>query len=139
MNQCDNVKTGVFTVDLAEDQKLDVWDVKIHSKGFDKDSQLFKDLNKIKASTGKDYVQLYFHFDDMFPFHPPFVRIVDPVLFGGFVHSGGAMCMEQLTKEGWGSATSIEAVILQVASTLVKGRATVDFNSTGKVCIQYFN
>lgn len=42
--------------------------------------------------------------------------------------SGGAICMELLTKQGWSSAYCIESVILQIAATLVKGNARIDFN-----------
>lgn len=48
---------------------------------------------------------------------------------GGFVLSGGAICMELLTKQGWSSAYCIESVILQIAATLVKGNARIDFNT----------
>ena len=36
--------------------------------------------------------------------------------------------MELLTKQGWSSAYCIESVILQIAATLVKGNARIDFN-----------
>ena len=34
-----------------------------------------------------------------FPFSPPFVRIIAPVIQGGYVLSGGAICMELLTAQ----------------------------------------
>lgn len=37
--------------------------------------------------------------------------------------------MELLTKQGWSSAYSIEAVILQISATLVKGRARINFTA----------
>ncbi len=37
--------------------------------------------------------------------------------------------MELLTKQGWSSAYCIESCILQIAATLVKGNARIDFNS----------
>lgn len=37
--------------------------------------------------------------------------------------------MELLTKQGWTSAYSIESVILQIAATLVKGKARIQFES----------
>lgn len=40
---------------------------------------------------------------------------------------GGVMCMELLLKQGWSSAYTIEAVILQVAATLVRGKGRVSF------------
>lgn len=37
--------------------------------------------------------------------------------------------MELLTKGGWSSAYCIESVILQIAATLVKGNARIDFSN----------
>lgn len=67
---------------------------------------------------------------DTFPFDPPFVRVVYPVLHGGYVLSGGAICMELLTAQGWSSAYSVESIILQIAATLVKGKARISFGAT---------
>ena len=38
--------------------------------------------------------------------------------------------MELLTKQGWSSAYSLESVILQIAATLVKGKARIQFSSS---------
>lgn len=38
--------------------------------------------------------------------------------------------MELLTKQGWSSAYTVEAVIMQIAATLVKGKARIVLNST---------
>lgn len=43
---------------------------------------------------------------------------------------GGAICMELLTKQGWSSAYTVEAVIMQIAATLVKGKARIQFGAT---------
>ena len=51
----------------------------------------------------------------------------------GYVLSGGAICMEVLTKQGWSSAYSVESLILQIAATLVRGKARIQFD--GKVLI----
>ena len=48
---------------------------------------------------------------------------------------GGAICMELLTMQGWSSAYTVEAVIMQIAATLVKGKARIQFGST-KVSIK---
>uniref|UniRef100_A0A8C2PUN2 Ubiquitin-conjugating enzyme E2Q family member 2 n=1 Tax=Cyprinus carpio TaxID=7962 RepID=A0A8C2PUN2_CYPCA len=76
-----------------------------------------------------DYILLNFSYKDNFPFDPPFVRVVSPVLSGGYVLGGGALCMELLTKQGWSSAYSIESVIMQINATLVKGKARVQFGA----------
>ena len=70
---------------------------------------------------------------DTFPFDPPFVRMVHPVLHGGYVLDGGALCMELMTPQGWSSAYTIEAVIMQLSATLVKGKARIKFDAP-KVC-----
>lgn len=53
---------------------------------------------------------------------------------------GGAICMELLTKQGWSSAYTVEAVIMQIAATLVKGKARIQFGATkvSGVCILKF-
>ena len=54
---------------------------------------------------------------------------------GGYVLIGGAICMELLTKQGWSSAYTVEAVIMQISATLVKGKARIQFGMQ-KVCSQ---
>ena len=77
----------------------------------------------------KDHILLNLTFKSNFPFEPPFVRVVYPIIHGGYVLSGGAICMELLTKQGWSSAYCIESLILQITATLVKGNARIDFSS----------
>jgi ubiquitin-protein ligase len=50
-------------------------------------------------------------------------------LLGGYVLTGGAICMELLTKQGWSSAYTVEAIIMQIAATLVKGKARIQFGA----------
>ncbi|KAA0201783.1 hypothetical protein HAZT_HAZT006707 [Hyalella azteca] len=72
----------------------------------------FQELTKISQSTP----------------NPVFsVALVNDCLFEwkGFVMEGGAICMELLTPRGWASAYTIEAIIMQLAASLVKGH---DFN-----------
>ena len=73
-------------------------------------------------------------FQDTFPFDPPFVRMVHPVLHGGYVLDGGALCMELMTPQGWSSAYTIEAVIMQLSATLVKGKARIKFDAPKVSC-----
>lgn len=51
-------------------------------------------------------------------------------ILGGYVLVGGAICMELLTKQGWSSAYTVEAVIMQISATLVKGKARILFNTS---------
>ncbi|TNM90344.1 hypothetical protein fugu_002633 [Takifugu bimaculatus] len=144
-------KTGIYSVELVNDSLYE-WHVKLRT--VDPDSPLHTDLQVLKEKEGMDYILLNFsykvsragnaafsreflpcgltpfcRFQDNFPFDPPFVRVVSPVLSGGYVLGGGALCMELLTKQGWSSAYSIESVIMQINATLVKGKARVQFGA----------
>ncbi|MBZ3871582.1 Ubiquitin-conjugating enzyme E2 Q2 [Sciurus carolinensis] len=79
-------------------------------------------LEKIRKTQRQDQM-------DNFPFDPTFVRVVLPVLSGGYVLGGGALCIELLTKQGWSSAYSMKLVIMQINATLVKGKAKVQFGA----------
>lgn len=119
-------KAGNYAVELVNDSLYD-WNVRILK--VDQDSALHSDLLILKEKEGLDFILLNFSFKDNFPFDPPFVRVVSPVLLGGYVLGGGAICMELLTKQGWSSAYSIESVIMQISATLVKGKARVQFGA----------
>ncbi|XP_013788952.1 ubiquitin-conjugating enzyme E2 Q1-like [Limulus polyphemus] len=129
----ESFKKGVFTVDLVNDSLYE-WNVKLLM--VDPDSPLHNDLAQLKEKDGKDYILLNILFNETFPFEPPFVRVVHPIISGGYVLGGGAICMELLTKQGWSSAYTVEAIILQIAATLVKGKARVKFCGT-KLPAQY--
>jgi len=119
-------KTGNYQVELVNDSLYE-WNVKIMR--VDPDSPLAEDLKKLKDREGKDHILLSFIFKDTFPFDPPFVRMVHPVLHGGYVLDGGALCMELMTPQGWSSAYTMEAVIMQLSATLVKGKARIKFDA----------
>ena len=119
-------KTGIYSVELINDSLYD-WHVKLQK--VDPDSPLHSDLQILKEKEGIEYILLNFSFKDNFPFDPPFVPVVLPVLSGAYVLGGGALCMELLTKQGWSSAYSIESVIMQINATLVKGKARVQFGA----------
>ena len=65
-------------------------------------------------------IELSINFASDYPFRPPFVRVISPVIQKGYVLSGGAICLELLTEEGWSSAYSMESVIMQIGASLVK-------------------
>jgi ubiquitin-protein ligase len=121
----DSYKNGIFTVELVDDSLYE-WHVKLSI--VDPESPLHTDLLQLKDKGGKDHIMLHISYKDNYPFAPPFVRIVYPVLTGGYVLNGGAICMELLTKQGWSSAYTIEALIMQIAATLVKGKARVNLS-----------
>jgi len=121
----DNYKNEMYQIELVNDCIYE-WNIQLFK--VDPDSQLYADLQNFKLKEGKDHISLNFTFKENFPFEPPFVRICYPIIQGGYVLSGGAICMELLTKQGWSSAYCIESCILQIAATLVKGNARIDFN-----------
>lgn len=123
----DSYKNGHYCVELVNDSLYE-WNIKIMK--LDPDSLLYKDLELFKENEGKDNILLNFLYKDTFPFDPPFVRVVTPILSGGYVLCGGAICMELLTTQGWSSAYSLESVIMQIAATLVKGKARIQFGAS---------
>lgn len=129
----ESYRRGVFTVDLVNDSLYE-WNVKLLI--VDSDSPLYNDLNMLKEKEGKDHILLNILFRENYPFEPPFIRVVNPMISGGYVLGGGAICMELLTRQGWSSAYTVEAIILQIAATLVKGKARIQFGGN-KVMGQY--
>lgn len=128
----DSFKNKMYQIDLVNDSLYE-WNVKLMA--VDPDSPLSHDLQMLKEKEGKDCIQLNMLFKDTYPFEPPFVRVVYPIISGGYVLVGGAICMELLTKQGWSSAYTVEAVIMQISATLVKGKARIQFGPT-KICSQ---
>ncbi|CAD5206681.1 unnamed protein product [Bursaphelenchus okinawaensis] len=122
----ENYKNGVYSIDLVKDNLYE-WNVKLYK--VDPDSPLAGDIRQLENTTKQDHILFHFIFNETFPFEPPFVRLVSPGLMNGFVLSGGALCMELLTKQGWSSAYSVESLIMQIAATLVKGKARVTFDA----------
>ncbi|XP_064619290.1 ubiquitin-conjugating enzyme E2 Q2-like [Lineus longissimus] len=122
----DSYKNGIYSVELVNDSLYE-WNVKLLK--VDPDSPLHNDLVAYKKKEGKDYILLNFTYRDSFPYEPPFVRVIHPVITGGYVLNGGAICMELLTKQGWSSAYSLESVIFQISATIVKGKARIKFDA----------
>lgn len=128
----ESFKNKMYQIELVS-ESLYEWNIRLMA--VDPDSPLSHDLQMLKEKEGKDAILLNMLFKDTYPFEPPFVRVVHPVISGGYVLVGGAICMELLTKQGWSSAYTVEAVIMQISATLVKGKARIQFG-TPKVCTQ---
>ncbi|XP_055602678.1 ubiquitin-conjugating enzyme E2 Q2-like isoform X2 [Uranotaenia lowii] len=123
----DSFKSNMYSIELVNDSIYE-WNIRLMS--VDPDSPLHNDLVLLKEKEGKDSILLNIIFKETYPFEPPFVRVVHPMISGGYVLVGGAICMELLTKQGWSSAYTVEAVIMQIAATLVKGKARIQFGAT---------
>ncbi|KAH8293196.1 hypothetical protein KR044_011291 [Drosophila immigrans] len=131
----DTFKENMYSVELVNDSVYE-WNVSINT--VDKDSQLSADMFHLKQIDGEGVIKLNFTFNDNYPFSPPFVRVVYPIIVGGYVLSGGAICMELLANSGWNSAYTVEALIIQIAATLVHGKGRINLNAnTTAVAVSY--
>eukprot|EP00095_Tigriopus_kingsejongensis_P011108 maker-scaffold268_size230776-snap-gene-1.45 protein:Tk11108 transcript:maker-scaffold268_size230776-snap-gene-1.45-mRNA-1 annotation:"hypothetical protein BRAFLDRAFT_82604" len=119
--------------DEEDEIPLDMEDVENVAKKARQDEEIHSEhvqvLERLKAKQRGDYLKGTVSGSDTFPFDPPFVRMVHPVLHGGYVLDGGALCMELMTPQGWSSAYTVEAVIMQLSATLVKGKARIKFDA----------
>jgi ubiquitin-conjugating enzyme E2 Q len=122
IQKSDSVKSGVFSVSLADDNLFE-WDLKYYK--FDPESALANDLANMAIDYNIDNVWFRFSFPENFPFAPPFVRVIAPLVQGGFVLTGGAICQELLTPQGWVQSCKMEAVILAVAASITKAGARI--------------
>jgi len=102
------------------------WNVKLF--GFDKDSEIGKDMETYKKKTGQDYILVELRFSKEYPFAPPFVRVVRPrfAFRTGHVTVGGSICMELLTNSGWNSTNDIESILIQIRAEMTGGGARLD-------------
>ena len=58
------------------------------------DSLLNTQLKEYKKNNPGETLQLEITYPEDYPFEPPFVRVLSPLLFKGHVHHGGAICLE---------------------------------------------
>ncbi|KAH9862438.1 hypothetical protein IAQ61_009854 [Plenodomus lingam] len=101
-------------IDEDKIENMYQWIVELHS--FESTLPLAQDMKQ----KGIKSIVLELRFGKDYPMSPPFVRIVRPRFLsflqggGGHITSGGAMCMQLLTNDGWSAVSSIESVLLQV-------------------------
>uniref|UniRef100_A0A6G1SB88 Ubiquitin-conjugating enzyme E2 Q2 n=1 Tax=Aceria tosichella TaxID=561515 RepID=A0A6G1SB88_9ACAR len=111
-HESDSYKNGVFTVELV-DGNIYLWDIKLFK--VDPDSRLYKDFQAWKERTGKDHILLRAAYSDDYPFEPPHIQPIYPMLS---CLNADFICSELLTKSGWSSAYTIEPLVLQLAAEL---------------------
>jgi len=107
------------------------WEV--HLFGFDKGSDLAKDMDAFKKKSGQEYITLELRFTKDYPFAPPFVRVIRPrfAFRTGHVTIGGSICMELLTNSGWNSTNDIESILIQIRAEMFGGGARLDPGMSG--------
>lgn len=75
----DSFKNNMYSIELVNDSIYE-WNVKLMS--VDPDSPLHNDLTMLKEKEGKDSISLNIMFKETYPFEPPFVRVVHPIITG---------------------------------------------------------
>lgn len=75
----DSFKNNMYQIDLVNDSIYE-WNVRLMA--VDPDSPLSHDLALLKEKEGKDAILLNMLFKDTYPFEPPFVRVVHPIISG---------------------------------------------------------
>lgn len=121
-----NEENNGLTIKL--DDNMSLW--KCYITDVDKDSELANDMKKAKIET----IELEITFPPTFPMVPPFVRIVRPIFMfmTGHITSGGSVCMELLTDNGWAPSYSIENLLVQIRSLIVEGNGRLDLSKKGE-------
>jgi len=68
----------------------------------------------------KPVVELELLFDSNFPYSPPFVRVLRPRFAPrtGHITSGGSICIEALTRNGWTANLPIESLLVQIQALI---------------------
>lgn len=108
-----------YTDDDDDEIDLSEWEARFYK--LDETSSLWRSMQDY----GIDCVKFRISFPSDYPISPPFVRLVSPYIDNGFVMNGGAICLEILTPQGWSSAYTLEALMVQVVASLAHGGAVV--------------
>ena len=78
----DSFKNKMYSIDLVNDSIYE-WNIRLRS--VDPDSPLHNDLVQLKEKEGKDSINLNLMFKETYPFEPPFVRVVYPIISGELI------------------------------------------------------
>ena len=109
---------------------LTKWSVELYN--FEK--ELKKDMEKVKARSGRDTIDMEMTFPKNYPFQPPFIRVLRPRFMPrtGRVTIGGSICTQLLTDEGWKPVYDIEAIIETIRQQITdeESGAKIDHNNT---------
>lgn len=81
LSVCQPAERKNFTLNLVNDSLYE-WNVRLLLQFIDPDSLLYQDLKFIKECTGEEGVLLHLKFEDTYPYEPPFIRVVEPIILG---------------------------------------------------------
>jgi len=118
---------GILDVKFIKDS-IYTWEIKIDVLKYELSKELKEDFIR-RQKENKDALLVYeIIFNENYPFHPPFIRVVRPRFMyqTGHVTVGGSICMESLTPTGWSSARSIESFMVEILSLLNGGGGRLD-------------
>jgi ubiquitin-protein ligase len=128
MSDFRKIQTSITTTDsmkisLRDEDNLAIWDVKLN--GFLPGSRMEHDLTKYGYKEG---IHIEVRFPEDFPNHPPFIRIVSPrfEVMTGHVTSGGSVCMEVLTNQGWRPTYYLENLLVDIQQMILDGNGGLD-------------
>lgn len=79
----DAFKKNMYSIELVNDSIYE-WNIRL--KSVDPDSPLHSDLQQLKEKEGKDSILLNILFKETYPFEPPFVRVVHPIISGAWLN-----------------------------------------------------
>lgn len=113
-------ETKGWSVELVDDD-LQHWEVKLFE--FDRESQLYKDLQRYKKSHGIDCLTFWIKFPDAYPVEPPFLMVRRPRIQGAAIFNGG-FCIDVLM-QNWSPAIRPESLLLQIRQLLMEGNARI--------------
>lgn len=80
---------GMYNLELVG-ECLYEWNIQLMS--VDPDSPLHNDLVLLNEKEGKNFILLNMLFKETYPFEPPFVRVVYPIISGGYVLVSTVTC-----------------------------------------------
>lgn len=78
----ESFKNDMYSIELVNDSIYE-WNIRLRS--VDPDSPLYNDLVLLKEKEGKDSILLNIMFKETYPFEPPFVRVVHPIISGNYL------------------------------------------------------
>lgn len=109
---------------IADDDKLNVFNIKMATSNFKDCSKLYHDLVK----KGIEYIDFEIRLPQEYPFKPPFIRIIYPRFkyMTGHITLGGSVCMEILTNQNWIVSLMIPKVMLMIIQNMISGGAELD-------------
>lgn len=95
---------------FEEIEPLNRWNVFLSN--FNKDTIISSELQKYKY----EEVVMELSLSEHYPFTPPFVRIISPRFKGytGFITTGGSLCVDILTINGWVPSFNIISLMNQL-------------------------